>query len=153
MFGFATILSTSIWVLLLASPSVLASPKPSPLRTLQLSARSDSVPNLVPQCEAPCVKLEDTLGNATSAAEGCTQSVMSMFESCFDCEANAGAATVEVLQNAVNSFTRSCALIDHPVNNITVAAKNTNDGERVAVGMLRLSGVVVGLATLSLVAL
>ncbi|KAK7038337.1 hypothetical protein R3P38DRAFT_2770608 [Favolaschia claudopus] len=138
MFGFATILST---FLLLASPSVLASPKPSTLRTLQLSARSDSVPTSFPNAKRH---------NATSAAEGCTQSVMSMFESCFDCEANAGAATVEVLQNAVNSFTRSCALIDHPVNNITVAAKNTNGGERVAVGML--SGVVVGLATLSFVA-
>ncbi|KAJ7813903.1 hypothetical protein B0H14DRAFT_3749149 [Mycena olivaceomarginata] len=151
MFGLTTIRSASI-SLLLASQSVIASPKPYTTRSLRLSVRANSeVPDIVPACETPCFKLEDTIGNSTSIATTCTQSVMSIFEQCFDCEAKNGAATVQFLQDSVNSFVASCADSDHPVKNITVAAKNTNGGERVAVGMV--ASFVVGLTAMSLAAL
>ncbi|KAF7364122.1 hypothetical protein MSAN_01071300 [Mycena sanguinolenta] len=141
MFGFTTILSVSL-SLLLASHSVMASPRPYSPRslTLHLSVRDvDSEPTIVPQCETVCFQLEDTIDNATTVETACTQSIMSMFESCFDCEAQAGAANVSDLQESVNEFVASCADADHPVNNITVVAKTTNTkgngGERVAMGM------------------
>ncbi|KAJ7154129.1 hypothetical protein C8R46DRAFT_1041876 [Mycena filopes] len=148
MFGFATILSASV-SLLLASQSVLASPRPS--RSLQLSVRSDDDPVIVPACETQCNNLEDAIFNATTPAEACTPSIMTMFQTCLDCEAKNNAAPVAQLQAFVNSFVSDCADAKHPVTNITVAAKGGNSGERVAVGML--GSLVVGLVTVSLTVL
>ncbi|KAJ6537645.1 hypothetical protein B0H19DRAFT_1382392 [Mycena capillaripes] len=151
MFGFTTILSASL-SLLLFFQSVTAFPRVlSTTRSLQLPVRSDSDPDIVPQCETPCFQLEDTIDNTTSVAGKCTSSIMSMFQTCFDCEAKNGAASVATLQGLVNSFVASCADANHPVNNITVSAKSTNGGERVALGMI--ASLVVGLTALSLAAL
>ncbi|KAJ7872978.1 hypothetical protein B0H13DRAFT_2349278 [Mycena leptocephala] len=148
MFGFTTILSASV-SLLLASQSVLAVPSPSSnIRSLRLSVRT----LIAKQCETQCVQLDDTIGNATTVAAQCTSSIMSMFEACYDCEAKAGAETIETLQESVNSFVSLCADADHPVKNITVAAKS-NSGERTRVAVGTVASLVVGLATMSLVAL
>ncbi|KAJ6462487.1 hypothetical protein C8R45DRAFT_1026892 [Mycena sanguinolenta] len=156
MFGFTTIVSASL-SLLLASHSVVASPRPYSPRslTLHLSVRDVDEPTIVPQCETVCFQLEDTIDNATTVAATCTQSIMSMFESCFDCEAQAGAANVSILQESVNEFVASCADADHPVNNITIVAKNTgkgNGGERVTMGMgmTLLSAFVIALGAMAL---
>ncbi|KAJ6563592.1 hypothetical protein DFH09DRAFT_477809 [Mycena vulgaris] len=151
MFGFTTILSASV-SLLLASRSAMAVPSPSSpnTRSLALSIRQDSsVPVIAAQCSTQCNQLDYTLGNATSIAAGCTNAIMSQFESCFDCEAKAGAATIQTLQEAVNAFVQGCAALDHPVNNVTIVAKN--GGERLSLGMF--GSLVVGITALSLTAL
>ncbi|KAJ7138129.1 hypothetical protein C8R44DRAFT_766890 [Mycena epipterygia] len=152
MFGFTTVLSVSI-SLLLASQSVVAVPNPASrgTRSLLFSIRSDSDPTIVPQCESQCEKLEDAIGNSTSPAALCTNLIISQFEACFDCEAKAGAATTATLQESVNSFVSSCADIDHPVNNVTIAAKSTNGGERLSLGTV--GSIVLGLVTALLAAL
>ncbi|KAJ7453192.1 hypothetical protein FB451DRAFT_1281980 [Mycena latifolia] len=153
MFGFTTIFSASV-SLLLASQSVVAVPSPRDPRSLLLSIRqssTDSDPVIAPECSKQCNQLDDTISNATDITSTCTNAIMSQFESCFDCEAKAGAATVQTLQDSVNSFVQTCADFDHPVNNVTVVPKNTNGGERLSLGVF--GSVVVGLAALSLAAL
>ncbi|KAJ7147921.1 hypothetical protein C8R43DRAFT_1237105 [Mycena crocata] len=147
MFGLATILSASL-SLLLAAQSVIATPNPvSPnTRSLILSVRADSDPTIAKECESQCAKLEDSLTRLDTPEAACTNDVMSQFESCFDCEAKAGAATIATLQDSVNSFAETCSDFDHPVKNVTIAAKNA--GERLSVGLV--APVVVGLFTLSL---
>ncbi|KAJ7649103.1 hypothetical protein DFH06DRAFT_1135354 [Mycena polygramma] len=145
MFGFTTILSASV-SLLLASQSAMAIPSiSSNTRSLRLSVRSDVDPDIVKACETPCFALEDAISNTTTVAEECSNNIMSMFQTCLDCEAKNGAAPVATLQENVNSFVASCADANHPVNNITVAS---NSGERVGVGMVAFA--VVGLTSLSM---
>ncbi|KAJ7706696.1 hypothetical protein B0H17DRAFT_1034284 [Mycena rosella] len=137
MFGFTTILSVSV-SLLLAAPSVLAIPRPAPhnlnIRSL-LSIRqsNSSIPAVAPECTTQCDKLSDALQNVATPSDSCIPSIMPLFESCFDCEVTAGAATQEFLQDTVNTFVEACGDLSHPVNNVTIVA--TNGGGRVEVGM------------------
>ncbi|KAJ6540370.1 hypothetical protein B0H19DRAFT_1381542 [Mycena capillaripes] len=151
MFGFTTIFSVSV-SLLLASKSVMAVPSPgSP--NLSLSIRQitsdDSDPPIAPQCVNACTKLNNTLATATTVTAQCTNDVVSQMEACYDCELNALEATLTDLQTNVNDFVQACANLGHPVKSVTIVAKN--GGERLSLGIS--SFVVAGLAALSLVML
>ncbi|KAJ7749721.1 hypothetical protein B0H16DRAFT_1691829 [Mycena metata] len=153
MFCSAAILSVS---LLLASQSVVAVPSPSSpslvLSLRQSTSDSDSdfpLTSIAPQCVNPCNKLNNTITTATTVIESCTNTVVSQFETCFDCELNVLAATQESLQDYVNAFVQACANLGHPVKSVTIVAKN--GGERLSLGIF--SSVAVGLATLFLVVL
>ncbi|KAF7352101.1 hypothetical protein MVEN_01172900 [Mycena venus] len=154
MLGFTAILSASL-SLLLASQSVLAVASPalrSP-RSHLLSIRQDSSGQfpIVSQCKTQCTTMETSLNNAASAgaAEICTSAIMSQIEACYDCEAKAGAETIQFFQDDVNTVVADCAQLGKPVKGFTVVAKNA--GERLSLGIS--GSVVVGLAALSLVVL
>ncbi|KAJ7812634.1 hypothetical protein B0H14DRAFT_2605624 [Mycena olivaceomarginata] len=169
MFGLTAILSASI-SLLLASQSVIASPKPYTTRSLRLSVRANSEdPDIVPACETPCFKLEDTIDpshflavhvelhiNRNNVHPIYHVDVRAMLRLRGEKTARRPSSSSKTPSTVRTSpirkaFVASCADSDHPVKNITVAAKNTNGGERVAVGMV--ASFVVGLTAMSLAAL
>ncbi|KAJ7463185.1 hypothetical protein FB451DRAFT_1562234 [Mycena latifolia] len=102
---------------------------------MSIRQSTDDDPVIAPECATQCNKLDDDISNAADFASTCTNDIMSLFESCFDCEANAGEATVAQLQDAVNTFVQSCADIDKKVKDVTVVAKKTNGGERMSRGI------------------
>ncbi|KAJ7440543.1 hypothetical protein FB451DRAFT_126564 [Mycena latifolia] len=163
MFGFPSILSASL-SLLLASRLVAA----VETHSSQLSVRqTPGDTSISPGCTAQCTPLYDVTSDALDPASTCTDAIMSKFETCFDCEAVAGTAPVDTLQDAINSFVQSCADVDRPVRNVTVVGKQSNGGgstnstsegstkngrgERLSLGVF--SPVVMALAILTLVAL
>ncbi|KAJ7277121.1 hypothetical protein C8J57DRAFT_1308595 [Mycena rebaudengoi] len=152
MFGFTTILSVSV-SLLLASQSVVAVPSPnspSPFLSIRQNApQSDPGLTIAPQCANSCNKLNNTISSNPTVTQVCTNAVVSMVEACYDCELNVLAATLEFLQNDVNEFVQSCASLGHPVKSVTIVARS--GGERLALGIS--ASVVFGLAALSLLVL
>ncbi|KAJ6529276.1 hypothetical protein B0H19DRAFT_1384966 [Mycena capillaripes] len=149
MFGFTAIL---VSLSLLASQSVLAvaSPAPdSPRSLLSIRQTASGTFPIVSQCKTQCTTMENSLNNAASPVDLCTSTIASQVEACYDCEAQAGAETVQFFQDDVNTFVADCAQLGKPVKSITVVAKNA--GERLAFGTS--GSVVLGLAALSLVVL
>ncbi|KAJ7073612.1 hypothetical protein C8F01DRAFT_383 [Mycena amicta] len=160
MFSFTTIAS-SAFVFLVASQSVLATPQPMPaahtldlnLHSLSFRSKTDGEPDIVPQCEKTCDKLQDILfDDSSTAASLCTSTIIGMFQTCFDCEVGAGAATAESLQPQVNEFVSSCIRANHPVANFTVTAKTGSAlrGVQLQKGVLTVAGsVIAGLTAVS----
>ncbi|KAF7310334.1 hypothetical protein MIND_00407500 [Mycena indigotica] len=137
-------LSSAALVLLAAAQTALATPQPLPLDslTLHLRSKTDGEPDIVPQCATTCNQLQDTLLNTTSPAALCSQSVMSMFETCFDCEVGAGRGHGG--QPPVTEFVAACNLAKLPVKNFTVKGSKKNgapQGAQVPAMMLAVSGV------------
>jgi hypothetical protein len=168
MFRLSTIVSSTLLVLA-ASQSALATPSPQPV-TLALGpalhfsgetrelggavgsrSKTDGEPEIVPKCATTCNALQDLIFNTTRAnlKNICNDNVIGMFETCFDCEVGAGAATAESMQPQVNDFVAGCNRTGSPVRNFTVVGKNSGAiaGVRVHFGVA--SSVVVGLAMAS----
>ncbi|KAJ7277203.1 hypothetical protein C8J57DRAFT_1308777 [Mycena rebaudengoi] len=153
MFSSTAILSVFV-SLLLASQSVAAVPSPrspSPFLSMrQSSSESDSgLTSFDPQCVGPCTKMNNTLSSITTVTEVCTNAVVSQVEACYDCELNVLAATLEFLQNDIDTLVQACADLGRPVKSVTIIAKS--GGERLSLGIS--GSVVVGMAALFLVVL
>ncbi|KAJ7087668.1 hypothetical protein B0H15DRAFT_300218 [Mycena belliarum] len=109
MFGFTAIISLSF---LLASQSAVAGSAPHNPRSLGLAIRAASDPTITPACTTACRQWNKTIDNIFSSNDSlamCTNVVMSQFESCWDCEAYTGAASVNSLQDSINCKTHRVA--------------------------------------------
>ncbi|KAJ6576068.1 hypothetical protein DFH09DRAFT_1150314, partial [Mycena vulgaris] len=80
-------------------------------------------------CVAPCLALTDSISAQRSGDLGaiCTNTVVTNYASCYDCEVRLGGMTQTEAQ-AVDAYIAGCKAGGHPINSVTISGAASGGG-------------------------